>query len=314
MKKILISTLVAGIMLLPNFTNLYQVNAIQQIEEAQDINKEEVFNFDNHDSNKFTKSDGWGNGSAFLCMWRADNITFNNGIMTMKIDKDPIGNVKPYSGGEYASNKTYGYGYYKVKMKPIKNDGVVSSFFTYVDKSDNYAGIAHEIDIEFTGKDTTKVEFNYFVDGISARGFVYDLGFDASEELHEYGFLWLPDSITWFVDGKEAYHTDGVSYTNYEVPSVPGKIMMNVWPGNAPGWLNPYDGKTPLTAEYDWASYKGIELEDLDLNDKIELKDLEIVASKYNLLSTSEGYKKQADFNKDGIIDIYDLVPVSKKI
>lgn len=31
---------------------------------------------------------------------------------------------------------------------------------------------------------------------------------------------------------------------------------MNVWPGTGvDGWLNPFNGKTPLTAEYDWIKY-----------------------------------------------------------
>lgn len=66
--------------------------------------------------------------------------------------------------GEYRSTNNYGYGLYEVSMKPAKNTGIVSSFFTYT-------GPAHgtqwdEIDIEFLGKDTTKVQFNYFMNGV----------------------------------------------------------------------------------------------------------------------------------------------------
>ncbi|WMJ82218.1 glycoside hydrolase family 16 protein [Clostridium sp. MB40-C1] len=225
-----------------NATELKKSNLTCENTQCQ----ERRFDFNEHDYKNFYISDGWSNGGAFNCIWRKNNVSFKNGIMTLKIDKEPDGTSRPYSGGEYASNNTYGYGYYSVRMKPIKNDGVVSSFFTY---SENSSGRAHEIDIEFTGKDTTKVEFNYFTDGISAGGFIYDLGFDASLDFHEYGFLWLPDSITWYVDGKEAIKASG------KVPSIPGHIIMNVWPGNAPGWLKPFDGKTPLAAEYDWVSY-----------------------------------------------------------
>ena len=34
---------------------------------------------------------------------------------------------------------------------------------------------------------------------------MYDLGFDASEGYHTYGFDWQKDSITWYVDGKAVY-------------------------------------------------------------------------------------------------------------
>ncbi|MEG0295922.1 MAG: family 16 glycosylhydrolase [Clostridium sp.] len=313
-KSIIAITLMMGMVLMPlEFGK--SASATENISNTKTSSQEKRFEFDAPDYQSFYMSDGWSNGEGFNCMWRKENIKFKDGIMNLTIDKDPVGTIKPYSGGEYATNETYGYGYYNVRMKPIKNDGVVSSFFTYVDKSgDEYAGIAHEIDIEFTGKDTTKVEFNYFTDGVSANGFIYELGFDASKEFHEYGFLWLPDSITWFVDGKEAFHTEGVSYTNYEVPSAPGHIMMNVWPGNSPEWLKPFDGKTPLTAQYDWASFKGVELEDIDLSGEVDLVDLASLALKYNLTSNDYGFKKQMDYNKDGVIDLFDLVTISKKI
>ena len=75
--------------------------------------------------------------------------------------------------------------------------------------------------------------------------FLYDLGFDASEEFHTYGFDWQSDSITWYVDGEAVYTA------TENIPSNPGKIMMNVWPGTGvDGWLNAFDGTVPLTAEY----------------------------------------------------------------
>ncbi len=96
-----------------------------------------------------------------------------------------------YSGAEYRTNEFYGYGYYETSMQAIKNDGVVSSFFTYTGPSDNNPW--DEIDIEVLGKDTTKVQFNYYKDGKGGHEFMYDLGFDASEGYHTYGFDWQPD-------------------------------------------------------------------------------------------------------------------------
>ena len=133
-------------------------------------------------------------------------------------------------------------------MQAIKNDGVVSSFFTYTGPSDNNPW--DEIDIEILGKDTTKVQLNYYKDGQGGHEFMYDLGFDASEAYHTYGFDWQPDHITWYVDGK-AVHT---MYGN--MPNTPGKIMMNTWPGlHVDEWLKPFNGHTPLTARYQWVTY-----------------------------------------------------------
>lgn len=192
-------------------------------------------------SEKFEMSDGWSNGSMFNCTWRKKNGEFSENGMALKIDSDD--GILPYSGGEFRSKDFYGYGYYEVVMKPIKNDGVVSSFFTYTGPSDNNPW--DEIDIEFLGKDTTKVQFNYFTDGKGNHEYIYDLGFDASEDFHIYGFLWQEEKITWYVDGNAVYTADK------DIPSTPSKIMMNVWPGTGvDAWLNKFDGTVPLSAEY----------------------------------------------------------------
>lgn len=189
-------------------------------------------------------SDGWSNGSMFNCTWRKDNGVFEDGVLKMSIDTFGDG----YSGGEIRTNDFYGYGMYEVSMKPIKNIGVVSSFFTYTGPSDNNPW--DEIDIEFLGKDTTKVQFNYFTDGKGNHEYVYDLGFDASEEFHSYGFKWAKDSITWYVDGEEVYTA------TENIPSTPSKIMMNVWNGiGVDSWLGAYDGAAPITAQYKTAAF-----------------------------------------------------------
>ena len=131
-------------------------------------------------SSLFEPADGWCNGSMFNVTWRKDNCTFENGKMQLIIDKDSAGGTVPYSGGEYRSKEFYGYGRYEVRMKAIKNDGVVSSFFTYTGPSDNNPW--DEIDIEILGKDTTKVQFNYFTDSKGNHEYLHDLGFDASED------------------------------------------------------------------------------------------------------------------------------------
>lgn len=197
----------------------------------------------------FEIADGWTNGSIFNVTWRKRNISFENGRMQLIIDNDGKGKPIPYSGGEFRSRDFYGYGRYEVSMKPIKNDGVVSSFFTYTGPSDNNPW--DEIDIEFLGKDTTIVQFNYFTNGVGEREFIYDLGFDASEEFHTYAFEWHKDKIIWFVDGKAVY----TAYEN--IPSVKGKIMMNAWCGTGVDeWLNPFDDSSlPLTAEYEHFSF-----------------------------------------------------------
>ncbi|MBE6049601.1 MAG: glycosyl hydrolase family protein [Clostridium sp.] len=200
-----------------------------------------------YQTSRFEKANGYSNGDMFDCIWRANNVNFNGGLMNIGITRDYGSNYK-YAGGEYRTKDKFGYGLYQVRMKPAKNVGIVSSFFTYTGPTDGTPW--DEIDIEFLGKNTNQVQFNYYTNGVGKHEHLYNLGFDASQSFHTYGFNWQRNYIAWLVDGKEVYR----AYNN--IPSHPGKMMMNVWPGtNVDTWLGHFNGATPLTAQYDWISY-----------------------------------------------------------
>ncbi len=187
-----------------------------------------------------------GNGHPFNCSFSSANAVIENGVLTLSLTKTDKG----YAGAEYRSGAKFSYGYYSVSMKAAKCPGVISSFFTYT------GWPWHEIDIEFLGDDTTRVQFNYYTDGEGGHEYVYELGFDASEDFHEYGFDWQPDSITWYVDGKSVYKA------TVNIPSQAGHIMMNLWnvaDSNA-GWAGKFDeSKLPVTAQYQWIGYQSAE-------------------------------------------------------
>ncbi len=150
-----------------------------------------------------------------------------------------------FGGAEYRSSAFYSYGFYSVSMKAANCPGVISSFFTYTGNPWD------EIDIEFLGKNTEEIQFNYYTRGSGGHEFVYALGFDGAAEFHEYAFLWLPESITWYVDGK-AVHT-----ARENIPSASAQIMMNVWNcrGND-GWSGKFEEELlPVCASYEWIGY-----------------------------------------------------------
>jgi len=202
--------------------------------------------FGNNGISGYYAADNYSNGSMFNCTWRRNNISFANGVMNMTCSKSNNG----FDGAEYRSSRDTSYGYYSVRMKAASCSGVISSFFTYV----GYPW--DEIDIEFLGKDTTKVQFNYYTSGVGGHEKWYSLGYDASKEFHDYGFLWLEDSITWYVDGK-AVHTATES-----IPVTTTKIMANVWNGKGEtfdAWCGPLDESgLPATASYEWFAYQSI--------------------------------------------------------
>jgi beta-glucanase (GH16 family) len=212
-------------------------------------------NLDAFDPQLFSISDGWTNGSIFNNGWRADHATFADGFLTLTLDNLPCPSgcsQMPYASAEYRTNKLYSFGRVEARFKPFKAVGAMSgSLFTYTGPSDGNPW--DEIDIEFLGKDTTKVQLNYFTDGQGNHEKLLDLGFDAADDYHTYAFEWNAESIKWYVDGRLVHTETG---TRGPLPTHPGRIMVNTWPGiGLDGWLGSFSYKEPLSASYDWISY-----------------------------------------------------------
>lgn len=184
-----------------------------------------------------------GNGPPFNCAFSRENAVIADGLLTLTLNQSG----DRYVSAEYRTWSTYSYGFYSVRMKAAKCSGVISSFFTYT------GWPWDEIDIEFLGNDTTKVQFNYYTNGIGGHEYVYDLGFDAAEDFHEYGFEWREDAIIWYVDGKIVYAA------TENIPSTPGNIMVNLWnlQDDKTDWAGKFDPSgLPVTAQYEWFGYQ----------------------------------------------------------
>ena len=247
------------------------------------LNAEKLVDFTKEvDPNVLFESDGWSNGDVFNVVWKKHNVVYENGIMRLGITEEKatawLGEEEVefnYTAGEARTQNYYHYGDYEVSMKPSANPGTASTFFVctgpydekiVTDAEGNTTNVpnAHdEIDIEFLGKDTTKVQFNFFVNGQGGNEYMYDLGFDASKEFHRYGFRWAEDSITWFVDGvpvykvttnKNADAADNLKIVD-KIPSTAGRMLTNYWCGNerAWGWMGEYKGAVnDQGTEYQW--------------------------------------------------------------
>lgn len=184
-----------------------------------------------------------GNGHPFNCSFANSNAVIADGMLTMSLtEKDGS-----FVGAEYRSREKYSYGFYSVKMKAARGDGIISSFFTYTGRPWD------EIDIEFLGDDTTRVQFNYYTRGVGHHEYLYDLGFDASEDFHEYAFDWQQDSITWYVDGRAVYRA------TKNIPTTAGQIMVNIWnvADESADWAGKFNPDSlPVSAEYLWFGYQ----------------------------------------------------------
>ena len=230
------------------------------LDNVPTLEADKIADFSEGEAEEIFASDGWSNGQPFNAVWKKENISYSNGQMHLSIKGEEATADEvtyPYTAGEARSHKLYGYGDFEVRMKPTNVRGSVSTFFTYTDKWNTVGGVENkhdEIDIEFLGKTPTKVQFNYFVGGQGDHEYLYNLGFDASEEFHNYGFRWEKNAITWFIDGKAVYQVKGDENT---LPSQNGRIMTSYWPSSATAWSGKFDGPTADTVDYEWIKASG---------------------------------------------------------
>jgi beta-glucanase (GH16 family) len=201
---------------------------------------------DAFDSVRWMKADNWANGGMFNVGWKADHLYLAGGVMTLRLDNVPSSG-KPFSSGALLSNALYGYGKIEGVMKAGKGNGIVSSLFIY------NGNPWDEIDVEILGKDTTAMQTNYFTNGVGHHETVVPLGFDSSAAFHTYTIIWMPGKIQWYVDGHLKVTESG---TRGALPTHPGKIMANLWPGiGVDGWTNHFNYSSPIYAQYDRISY-----------------------------------------------------------
>jgi len=214
------------------------------------------------DSTRWIKADGWKNGSPFDNAWLADHVSFLDGTMILTLD-DQSALGEPYSSGHYQTIGFHGYGCFEASFMPVAEPGVVSSFFTFAGPFDNGGnGHVNEIDIEFLGYDTSMFQANFWTnddDYSNGHEHLVDLGFDAAEDFHRYGFRWTSSGIEWYVDGTSVYSV--VSTAEDPTPRADEslqKIMMNVWPvdSTASGWAGAFEYPgVALHGIYDWVRY-----------------------------------------------------------
>lgn len=209
-----------------------------------------VEDFNAYNTSLWWKATGYGNGGVFNVGWKNTQAVYGGGALTLTLSDNtcPGGcSNYPYAGGELRTLDSYGYGSFEVRMKAASGSGVVSSFFTYDDATRD------EVTIEILGKDTTKLQVNYFTRGVGGHETVIPLGFDAAAGYHTYRFFWAPGFIEWFVDGVKVHGEYGA---RGPLPTTPGRIMMNLWTGKGiDAWTGPFQYSGPLSAQYEQVSW-----------------------------------------------------------
>ena len=214
--------------------------------------------FDAFDETRWRRSDGWASSEDFNAGWRADHVRFDGGAMTLQIDPEscPAGcSGRPYASGEFASTRFHGYGRYEVRMKPAKGPGLMTSFSLTTGPYEDTRW--DEIDLSFLGSNPRRLQVNYISGSNAVRhDKTLELPFDASEDFHAYGIEWTRTAVHWYVDGKRIHSETG---SGGPLPSTPGRILMNLWPGTGPSteqWLGHFTyPSAPVTASFEELRY-----------------------------------------------------------
>jgi endo-1,3-1,4-beta-glycanase ExoK len=194
------------------------------------------------------------------CNFVPEMLQVQDSVLSIQVRKNPHPELpKPYDGGDMGSNEFRSYGLYSVRMRASAARGTVSAFFL-MNRWQPAEWEHKEIDIEFLGKDTRRVQLT--THDFQKGGTVWkssaksiDLPFDWSADFHEYAILWTPESVTWFADGVR------LRTTRDYVPHEPLQIRANYYAGDprTPGireWLGPLqDADLPAHTDYDWIRF-----------------------------------------------------------
>ena len=158
---------------------------------------------------------------AFDTDWTPDNLRVDTGVHLALTPQ--TGAENRFLGSSLRRTHPSHYGRYEALLRPAKADGVVTGFFTYTGA--HYGSRHDEIDIEFLGNDTTRMQVAWFVDG-QLESHSVPLGFDAADRPRRYAFEWHPDRLRWFVEDQLVFE---ITQQSAALPKEPGYLFANLW-------------------------------------------------------------------------------------
>ncbi|KAG0306916.1 hypothetical protein BGZ98_001452 [Dissophora globulifera] len=161
-----------------------------------------------------------------------------NGTLVLSLETgkalNKFGN-RPGFGTTVSSTRWMLYGTVSARIKAgSRSGGIISSFI--------YRNImtGDEIDYEWVGKQPNEVQSNYYwrtpptmdpkdIDYSHSRR--HDIGQILSDQYQIYTIEWLPDSLTWFINGQVVRTLLRSEVNGTKYPSTPSQIQFSIWDG-----------------------------------------------------------------------------------
>lgn len=149
--------------------------------------------------------------------------------------------AKPYKGAEVYSSETHKYGRYVTRMRVAKGSGVLSTFFTYKDGSEQAGAFWEEIDVEVFGKNDAIEWQSNIIQGQPRKltEEVHTASQSLGDAYHTYTVEWTPAYVAWLVDGVEVRRITGGEF----VTSLTHEQTMrfNIWASTSESWVGAFN-------------------------------------------------------------------------
>lgn len=250
--------------------------------------------FDTFDDTLWQRGDG-AVGAEADCRFQPQGVQVSNGVLELTIRKESV--AASWSEDHQLDKKAYSYSCGELRTRPDRRvrygrietrmkspdrataSGYISSLFTYI-KAENAQGQKEweEIDIELEGIRPDKFQAN-LIYGIDTWEWWRTRDYGAWEDKivigpvdawRVFAIEWLPDRISWYVDGK-LYKTLLQSDIDCDpacvppqkhatpIPDDPADLLMNFWIPNDTiqdeFGGNKGSNAYPMKTRYDWLRY-----------------------------------------------------------
>ena len=185
----------------------------------QSISDSEILYFANTDEFDLLDNSFWGLSNKQLAgtTFTPNNVLIDNGILSIKLSKDSL------SGGEVYSVDKQGYGIYEIRMKLPNVPSSITGFFMYYPPD-----FFSEIDMEVFNDSSGKLLLTTYAEGKVSNESKIQLGFDPTQDFHDYRFEYDENKIIFYVDDQLVDTFDS------GIPKLGMQLMINCW---YPKWL-----------------------------------------------------------------------------